>query len=67
MKRWGVKYISQAKFFRNKVKETCLKKFGHTTNLANKENRKKQEETCLEKYGYKSAVQNPKVAEKIKK
>lgn len=67
LKKYGVEYISQAKFFRDKVKETCLKKFGHTSNLANEENRKKQEETCLEKYGYKNAVQNSKIAEKIKK
>jgi hypothetical protein len=36
---------------REKTKQTCLAKYGATTNLSTESNKQKQKETCLMKYG----------------
>lgn len=51
---------------KNKVKETSLKKYGHTSPTKNEEVKQKIQNTNLQRYGYKSALQNKDVIAKRK-
>ena len=44
--------------------QTCLKKYGETSNSKTEESKKKMEQTCLKKYGVKHATQADSVKEK---
>lgn len=50
-----------------KVRKTCLEKFGVEYALQNKEVRDKIKKTCLQKYGTECSFQNEEVQEKIKR
>jgi len=60
-----VSNISQLSEVRDKVKKTCLEKFGHATNLASDETKNKRRATFLEKYGVEVASKSDVVREKI--
>ena len=49
-----------------KFKQTCLKRYGETTPLKNKEIKEKIKQTCLKKYGVKHVIQSLEIREKIK-
>ena len=59
---WSVKNKAYSRFcsskcahahdsVRKKTEQTCLQKYGKTTNLATAENQRKQKDTCMKKYG----------------
>lgn len=52
---------------KEKIKKTCLEKFGYINALKSPEIRKKMEETNLERYGVKNVYQSEEIKEKIKK
>lgn len=52
---------------KDKIKQTCLEKFGYTNALKSPEIRKKMEETNLERYGARNVYQSEEIKEKIKK
>lgn len=63
--RYGTISVSQTKWFRKKVEDTCIQKYGCSCNLANEENKKKQKETCKKKYGHEYANQNEEIRKRI--
>ena len=56
----------KSKEVKEKIKQTCLEKYGETTPLKNKEVKEKIKQTCLEKYGETTPLKNKEVKEKIK-
>lgn len=82
LKKYGVEYPLQSKEVREKIKETCLNKYGANSILGNEEFRKKYEintnfkkldvkrkmvRTSIEKYRVCHPQQNPFIKMKIKK
>lgn len=51
---------------REKKQQTCLARFGVTTNLQHPENQKKSQATNLKKYGFANAAQSAEVISKIR-
>lgn len=51
-------FKNKSQGYKNKIKQTYLKKYGVTTNLQLKSNREKSKQTCLKKYGAKSYVES---------
>ena len=56
----------KSKEVKEKIKQTCLEKYGETTPLKNKEVKEKIKQTCLEKYGTENPTSNPLIYNKIK-
>ena len=56
----------KSKEVKEKIKQTCLEKYGETTPLKNKEVKEKIKQTCIEKYGETTPLKNKEVKEKIK-
>ena len=66
LEKYGVKFASSSKSFREKFRITCLKKYGANSPLENKEITDKIKATCLKKYGVKNPYQNKEIQEKYK-
>lgn len=60
--KWSVKTSEYRKYcstkcahnndaVKKKIEQTCLEKYGHTTNLKMESNKEKQKQTCIERYG----------------
>ena len=64
--KYGVDFMSQVPEFRRRVKETCMRKYGVTSNLASADSINKRRETCKKKYGTDHPCQNSEVKSKIK-
>ena len=56
----------KSKEVKEKIKQTCLEKYGETTPLKNKEVKEKIKQTCLEKYGTENPASNPLIYNKIR-
>jgi hypothetical protein len=54
----GVKHYSQSDEFKDKFKETCLVKWGFSTNLLNDEIKNKIKKTNIERYGVDHCMKN---------
>lgn len=75
---WNVKTKSYSRFcsykcahahpdVREKTKQTCLTKYGETTNLKTSEHQQKYKQACLEKYGVDNIFKSQEFKEKNKK
>ena len=51
---------------KEKVRQTCLNKYGTTSPLKNKDIKEKIKETCLKKYGVINPISNPLIYNKVK-
>ena len=51
---------------RNKMKETCLKKYGVSNPMKKQEIKDKNKDTCFKKYGTTCSLQSEKIKEKVK-
>ena len=56
----------KSKEVKEKIKQTCLEKYGETTPLKNKEVKEKIKQTCFEKYGTENPTSNPLIYNKIR-
>lgn len=64
--RFGCDFYTETEDFKNKTKETFLKKYGkHPTKLESTQEKKRK--TNLERYGYEHVLNNPEFKEKSKK
>lgn len=60
-------YQERGQEIQEKVKKTCLDRYGVTSTNKLESMKKKSRETCLEKYGTEYAIQNKEMREKIEK
>lgn len=61
----SAKCAQTSKSTRSKIEQTCLKKYGHRSNLQSVENQAKQRDTNLKKYGTVNAAASESVKKKI--
>ena len=59
-------YCCSSKCAQEKIKKTCLEKFGEESYVRTQEYKEKYKNTCLEKYGFDNASKNEKVKQKSK-
>ena len=59
------KCLNESDYRKEKIKETCMKKYGTENAMQNADIRKKIEETNIKKYGVKNAMQNADIRKKI--
>lgn len=64
-KTYGTPYISQLESVQKKRRETCLRKYGETTNLKAEETKQRIRQTCLEKYGVENIASSPQFRKRL--
>jgi len=58
LEKYGVENVKQLETVKEKTKQTCLKKFGETTNLKTKETKERIKITNLNRYGVEYTMQS---------
>lgn len=66
LERYGVEYSSQSPIIKNRIKETCLLRFGSLNPMGSYDVQQKSIKTCQEKYGTEHASQADVIKEKIR-
>lgn len=67
IEKYGVENISQSHIIKKKKENTCLTKYGQTTNLKTKDTKDKIKKTNIEKYGVEYGLSNKNIRGKIEK
>lgn len=67
LKKHGVEFAMQRPDVKEKRRQTCLKKYGHSSNMFTKEFKEKRKQTNLTKYGVENVFSSKDIISKIRK